>query len=87
MRREKKRGIKEGIAVNPEMQKPNISPKIFAKHCEGKKKRITKELGKAIQMEGTEAEAVQSKWDKQRRKLEKGSTQTNSLILRSRLKS
>lgn len=86
MRREKKRGIKEGIAVNPEMQKPNISPKIFAKHCEGKK-RITKELGKAIQMEGTEAEAVQSKWDKQRRKLEKGSTQTNSLILRSRLKS
>lgn len=51
MRREKKRGVKEGIAANPEMQKPNILPKIFAKHFE--RKQTTKELGKAIQTEGT----------------------------------
>lgn len=44
MRREKKRSIKEGMAVNPETQTPNILPKIFAKHFEGK--QITKELGR-----------------------------------------
>lgn len=32
MRREKKRSIKESIAINPEMQTANISPKIFVKH-------------------------------------------------------
>lgn len=36
MRREKKRSIKEGRAVNLERQKSNILPKIFAKHFEGK---------------------------------------------------
>lgn len=50
MRREKKRSIKEGRAVNLERQKSNILPKIFAKHFEGK--WITKERWKATQMEG-----------------------------------
>lgn len=79
MRREKKRSIKEGIAVNPEMQKPNILPKIFAKYFEGKQMESNTD-GR------TEAGAVQSKWDKQRRKLEK-KLRTKSLILRSHLKS
>lgn len=58
MRREKRRSIKEGIAVNPEMQKSNILPEIFAKHFEGK--WIAKECWKATRKE-REARAAQSK--------------------------
>lgn len=59
MRREKKRSIKEGIAVNPEMQKSNILPKIFAKYFEGNESQ--KNVGKRYRWKEREARAAQSK--------------------------
>lgn len=85
MRREKKRSIKEGIAVNPEMQKPNILPKIFAKHFEGK--QITKELGKQYRWKGQRQGLSRVSGTSRGVSLKKSQLRTNSLILRNHLKS
>lgn len=84
MRREKKRSIKEGIAVNPEMQKPNILPKIFAKHFEGKRSQKNLESNTD---EGQRQGLSRVSGTSRGVSLKKSQLRTNSLILRSHLKS
>lgn len=86
MRREKKRSIKGGTAVNPERQKSNIfTKKYLLNTLRGNESQ--KNNGKRHRWKEREAWATQSKWTSRGVSLKKSRLRTDSLILRSHLKS